>query len=158
MVAHPLVPAKVTDDIPRDFGDVISEAVLEFAKIRNWGPEHYDLWYHDAPVWYVREDRRTGDETWVTRAQIAPFRTPAGLELYAMPDVFIYDWAQKRVTAECSPEDRQRRSRVALLEPLLRTATDDRATAIKEILGLIAGAWTEAEALQPQPIQGSGVP
>ncbi|MBI2849630.1 MAG: hypothetical protein HYX80_01140 [Chloroflexi bacterium] len=73
--------------VPIRIGDTVSRAVEKFAKDHHLD---YDLWYHDEPVWLVREETGIASgELLVKRLQISAFDTEQGTLLKVIPDVYV---------------------------------------------------------------------
>lgn len=149
-----------------DLGDLISEAVRAFAEDRGWGSESYDLWYHGEPVWYVRRDRRDEDAdvntTRTLRVQAAFFTTSAGPELVVMPDAFVYDWKERRITLETTAEWSSQNRSTAPLPAVQEMARDQPDEAKRQIRTMIELAWRQVEdawdnlgAVQMMPVPAS---
>lgn len=147
-------------------GALISQVVEEYVRARGWGPESYDLWYHDEPLWFIRD--KTGREhigtrpsakngaLVVTRVQISPFTSSAGLELMAMPDAYVYDPTAKRVTAKASASDRSRGRQTRSVQELeWWLANSERDEAEQAVRSMIDAAWYEAARIKPHRVADS---
>lgn len=147
-------------NIPRTTGDLISRAIEEFAEERSRGPDHYDLWHHDEPVWILRDwrplasARRVGPQPrLVIRVQLAAFDTDDPLTRFqAIPDAHIL--ADGRITQRLP---KSARGILQAHSGILLDALESAAWAKKfaeeihqELRKLIAVAWAEAESLGTQ--------
>jgi hypothetical protein len=88
---------------------LVSDAVLEFAKKMGLGPEDYDLWYQEEPIWIVRSRQKLNGGTLVRRVQVSFALATDGkrLRLVFMPDLYLYDPIKKAVVKKTSPERRR---------------------------------------------------
>lgn len=139
--------------ISQEVGDLLSEVVREFVQIYKLGPESYDLWYHDEPIWIVRSTRETRQGVQVRRVQIAAFSTPEGDQLIFIPDAYDYDPKGKQILAKANAEVRRKSSQTFSWH--LRQLVTDlpwKREELKRQLGLdLKKAWQAAQAL---PIAG----
>lgn len=146
--------------VSKKLGDEISQAVRQFAEVRGWSPDHYDLWYHDEPVWIVREKAEDGGTATVRRVQIRPFDTVEGFVLSFTPDAMAYDIDSGRVEARPSPHSRVKGSHsvpIVALELFLSTPRerlieqrieeDPRGVVRSVLLKLLALTWSAAGSL-----------
>lgn len=150
MAAHTMVTGPIT--IPRQLGDLISEAVLDLIK-ESWGPEDYDLYYHDEPVWFVRQSKQVGSMIEVRRVQIAAFDTVEGQEVRAIPDAYRYNPEQKRIELTVSQESRSRGTQSVRLWELMSLLVQNAADQAKwRLRSVIDNAWKNAEELSPDSV------
>ena len=154
-------------DVPRSVGDLISQAVKRFAHERRWDDEHFDLWYHDEPVWIVRDWKQASlardDRTrrLVIRVQLAAFDTHNLNEsVQAIPDAYIVE--DGRISKRAKKKDRRAVSEVrsqaiyslVALENSARAERPDEVISI--VRGLIEDAWSQAEILGSQLQESAG--
>lgn len=126
--AHPV-------EVPRRFGDALTDAVRRVAGERGW---EYDAWYHDAPVWIVRERRPWGAHgSVVCRVQIAVFDAEHGPVVEAIPDAYAV--AGGRVKRKARQQDRR-----AGIQTIPAPPPEAAHDAIAEI---VLTAWQSASAL-----------
>lgn len=82
--------------VPIAYGDLVSHAVEKFAK--DYGLD-YDLWYHDEPIWLIRQEL-PGKQLLVKRLQVAVFDTLQGPTIKVIPDAYIMPskdkWDEKK--------------------------------------------------------------
>jgi hypothetical protein len=121
-------------DVPRPVGDALTEVVRRVAEER--GLEH-DAWYHDEPIWIVRERRHHGARSVVCRVQVAVFEGPDGQIVEAIPDAYAV--ADGRVKRKASARSRRAGIQSARLpQPPSES---------EPIAKLILRAWKAASAL-----------
>lgn len=145
-------------------GDEISDAVRGFAKDRDWTDANYDLWYHDEPVWIVREETRNGETATVRRVQIRPFDSEDGAALSFTPDAMTFEVDGGHIVAQPSHYSRAKGSvsaPIAALELLLSTPRErlieqkieeDPRSVVRSILKrLLAHSWSAAGKLTLEP-------
>jgi hypothetical protein len=85
--------------VPLEIGNVISEAMRSFAE--EYGLRDYDLWYHDEPLWLVREvSQKPSGEVLVKRVQVSVFDSAEGYKIKAIPDAYVLPsdvkWEEKK--------------------------------------------------------------
>lgn len=121
-------------DVSRRVGDVLTTAVQRVAEDR--GLEH-EAWYHDEPIWIVRERRPRGAGTVVCRVQVAVFDGPDGRVVEAIPDA--YTVAHGRVRRKALERSRRAGIQSVRLPEVLSDS--------EPIANLILRAWKAARAL-----------
>ncbi len=134
--------------IPHGWGELVSEVVHEYAQEHHLGPEHYDLWYHDEPLWFVRKEE--DDDEAVTlgqRVQISFYNTRDGLELRIMPDAYVYDRKGRRVQRSSSPQDRVKGRQDFRLEDPDFLLRKDRDEVKRHVFDMIDAAFKQADTL-----------
>lgn len=145
-------------------GDEISETVLRFAKDRDWAGSNYDLWYHEEPIWIIREETRSGGTATVRRVQIRPFDSEDGAALTFTPDAMTFEVDGGHIVARPSHHSRAKGSAsvsIATLELFLSTPRErlmeqkieeDPRGVVRSVLGrLLAHAWSAAGSLTLEP-------
>lgn len=153
-------------DVPRSVGDLISKAVLHFARERRWNDAHYDLWYHDEPVWIVRDSKPIGTSAsrngarLIIRVQLSAIDAPDQPEsLHAVPDAYIVTGGH--VSKRTNKRDRQglasrdEQEAPSLLE-LQNRALDDPYVVMSIVERLLQHAWPQAEQLGRQLRENHG--
>jgi hypothetical protein len=139
---------------------LISDVILGFARDRNWGPESYDIHYHDEPVWYIRRDDEvhSGSSAGsskkivrVTRVQLAVFASDGEARLVVMPDAHKYLPDERRIKAKATESDRAEGKQaipVAEIEALLHDGQRQRA--YDRLLETVNAVWYRAESIKPR--------
>lgn len=123
-------------DVGGVLGDLISDAVVRFAKEHNL---KYELWYHDEPVWFVKnmQSNRT------LRVQVAAFRTDPelGMQLLFIPEAYSWDEANKLLGL--MEEERVKANIIALpVKEIAYLPADDIS---KRLLKELGEAWHKAK-------------
>lgn len=126
-------------------GNLVSEAIEEFARKLNLKPDSYDLWYHDEPVWIVRSRELTqdGKSHLVRRVQICPFRTNEQPRLTFIPDVYLYNLSNKTVSPKLAAETRKTKILSLDLNALTQTKREEAKSRISDYLWKAWGSTKE---------------
>jgi hypothetical protein len=122
-------------DIPV-VGAHISAAVRRFAS--NKQRCEFELWYHDEPVWFVRD---AGERGFYRQVQIAAFLTEQGEHLFFTPFAYAADGAGLKIT----PCDPTQSLSVPLFELYRMDSAEDIVQKVEQNLVL---AWKQAESFQ----------
>ena len=122
-------------DIPV-VGAHISTAIRRFAS--NKQRCQVEVWYHDEPVWFVREECEKG---FYRQVQIAAFLTEQGEHLFFTPFAYAVDGVGLKI----SPCDPTQSLKVPLFELYRMVNAEDIVQRIEQNLVL---AWNQAESFQ----------
>lgn len=131
-------------DVGSALGDIISDAVVRFAKANNLD---YELWYHDEPIWLVGKMRANR----ALRVQIGAFRIEPeiGTQLLFIAEAYTVDETKKHL--DLMADDKVEGSIISVkLKEIAHLPSDDVGIRLEKLLG---EAWQKAEGLLAEPLE-----